>query len=1100
MIQCESMTAASKRIAAMLLCACTVIAGLSGCLAAPQETSGRPSFDAASIKSYHDIPGVTAEEIAAIEALKKTNKYFVYGMPLSAEAFLKENGEVGGYAALFCQWLASLFDIGFTIEILALSDLIEKLKTGEVDFSGHMVPDAESLKSFHMTDYIAERQFITVKLEGSRGSEQILAERPLRYGFTINGPLEAAVASATKDGTYKPVWVRDYEEAYRALESGAIDAFITTSAAEAYFSIYDKVEIEAFFPLIFHPVSLSTANPELEPVISVVNKALRSGARSYLNELYYNGYDEYRRHRFFMSLDDKEKEYLENASPVPLAAQYFNYPIVFYNAHERKWDGITFGLLGKIEKITGLVFEVVNDERAEMKELIQMLIDGRAHMFSDLVFSAERAPYFLWGNYKYLADQYALLSKIDFPNVNINEIPYARVALIKNTAHAEMFRNWFHNAVNATEYENADAAFLALEQGEVDMVMAAKSKLLFYLHYYEFPGYKANFFFNYFYESAFAFNKEHMVLRSIVDKALSVIKTDVIIEQWLTKTYDYRKQVMAAQRPWLIGAIVLSLIVMALILTLLHINRQEGKWLSKSMDEINAANKLKNSAIDSLESILNSIDAGIYATVPGTGELLFVNNHIKKLFGKMDVDLTGEYCYKIFRGLDEMCGFCPVYRLEEASDQVIVWDEHFEGPDWEQHIRHSDCYINWPDGAKVHLAHVVDITEIVIAKKNAEKGNQAKSEFLSRMSHEMLTPMNAIIGMTQVVGTHNLPGAIRDSFTEIDAAARQLLTLIEDILDISNIEYGAFKLIDSAFDTGAMFRDIKQAIRHNMAEQRHSFVVDIAPNMPAALIGDKKRLKQVIDNLLTNAVKFTPKNGVISLVARTAGETDRMVELKIEIADNGIGISKDDQPELFEMFEQADGSLTRKHGGIGLGLAISKRIAGMMGGDISVESEPGQGAKFVFTCKMRKGPDKAAVPAPADGAPSSGADFSKKLILLVDDMASNRVVVKNALKQTGVKIIEAENGKQALDLFYSESENIDLILMDIRMPEMDGHEATRQIRASGLPGAGDIPIIALTAQRNKADAAEADDAGLNSYLGKPIEPEVLINALKFYLM
>jgi CheY-like chemotaxis protein len=225
-----------------------------------------------------------------------------------------------------------------------------------------------------------------------------------------------------------------------------------------------------------------------------------------------------------------------------------------------------------------------------------------------------------------------------------------------------------------------------------------------------------------------------------------------------------------------------------------------------------------------------------------------------------------------------------------------------------------------------------------------------------------------------------------------------------------------------------------------------------------------------------------------------------MIELRIEISDNGIGISKEDQSRLFDLFEQADGSLTRKYGGTGLGLAISKRIVEMMGGGISVVSEPGRGSKFTFTARLQKGPDKAAVPAPIGEASSGGADFSGKLILLVDDMASNRVVVRNALKETGVKIIEAESGKGALDLFYADSENIDLILMDIRMPGMDGYEAVRQIRASGRPRAGQVPIIALSAQRNIKDAKEADDAGMDSYLGKPVEPQVLINTLKYYLM
>ena len=1093
------------------LLARVAIACLLACVTAPGQAEGQESIN--SIKSYHDIPGVTAEEIEAIEALKKEKKYFVYGMALSTEAFLKENGEAGGYAALFCQWLTGLFDIQFNLEVLAWSDLTEKLKTGEVDFSGHIMPDEENLKTYYMTDYIAERQFIIIRLAKDYSLSQILAERPLKYAFISDAPVEAAVSSVTKPGAYEPIWVSDHNEAYRVLKSGKADAFITTNVAKAYFAAYDNVVSEVFFPLIFSQASLATGNPAFKPVISVVNKALRNGVRSYLNEMYEKGYDEYRRHNFFMSLTSEEKEYLQKTVSVPLAGQYFNYPHIFYNDHEKKWDGIAIEVLGEVERLTGLNFKVVNDERTEMKELIQMLIDGQAHIFSDLVFSAKREPHFLWGEYKLMADQYALLSKINFPNVHINQIPFLRVALVKNTAHAEMFRTWFPNALNVTEYENADAAFLALEHGEAEMVMAAKSKLLYYSNYFEFSGYKANYLFDHFYKSAFAFNKDQTILRSLMDKALSNIDTYVIVEQWLTKTYDYRRQIMAAQRPWLIGAVILSLIVFAMILILLYVSRKKEKRLAKAMVEINAANRLKNTAISSLESILNSIDAGIYATVPGTGELLFVNNNVKKLFGKVGVDLMGEYCYKIFRGLDKMCSFCPVHQLEKTPDQMIVWDEYFEGLG--QYIRHANCYIDWPSGQKVHLQHIVDITEVIVAQKNAEKNTLAKSEFLSRMSHEMLTPLNSIIGMTQAIKTHDIHGPIKDSFHEIEAASHKLWGLIEDVLDVSDMEYGVFKLINSLFDTRAMFLDLTQMMNSQMSERRHTFQLDIHPDIPLTLTGDEKRLKQAIRKLLENAVKFTPENGVISLAAHVFDETAEAVTLGISVTDNGIGILKENQNKLFDMFEQEDGSLTRKYNGAGLGLVISKFIAEKMGGNISVESEPGQGSKFVFICTLQKALDKLFRNYAGEASPfrptadtleplaprlAAHADFSGKNILVVDDMSTNRLVVKTILEQTGAEILEAESGEKAVGFFYEESEKIDLILMDIRMPGMDGYEATRKIRASGLPKAGKIPIIALTAQKNKTEMEAASEAGMNCHLAKPIAAQTLINVLKDYLM
>jgi CheY-like chemotaxis protein len=248
-------------------------------------------------------------------------------------------------------------------------------------------------------------------------------------------------------------------------------------------------------------------------------------------------------------------------------------------------------------------------------------------------------------------------------------------------------------------------------------------------------------------------------------------------------------------------------------------------------------------------------------------------------------------------------------------------------------------------------------------------------------------------------------------------------------------------------------------------------------------------------------------------------EEKEAVILQIKVIDNGIGISKEQQNKLFDIFEQADGGNTRKQSGIGIGLVLSKRIIEMMGGEICVDSEPDKGTKFTLTCKLQK---VQSVPRNNPGENSDSSDFAPsvtetkdamqpgepiliepfltgKQILVVDDMEINRAVVKYLLKQTGAETIEADNGKKAVDIFMIESENIDLILMDIMMPEMDGREASRKIRASGLPQAHSIPIIALSAQTNKEDIKIANDAGMDFHLGKPVNPDILFSTLKRYL-
>jgi len=254
---------------------------------------------------------------------------------------------------------------------------------------------------------------------------------------------------------------------------------------------------------------------------------------------------------------------------------------------------------------------------------------------------------------------------------------------------------------------------------------------------------------------------------------------------------------------------------------------------------------------------------------------------------------------------------------------------------------------------QTHL-EIVNYTRTLAAKEEVEYLSRAKSEFLARMSHEMRTPMNAIIGMLQIAKMRGIPDNLQDNYTKIDTASRQMMRLIDDTLDISGMEYGIFKIVDTAFNFNTMIESLSQIVGYNASEKKQSLKFKVDPSIPESLEGDEKRLKQVITTLLANAVKFTPENGEIFFEARLLEEDDVNVTLQIEVSDTGIGISKEDQDKLFNIFVQVDGGNTRKQGGIGIGLALSKHIIQKMGGAIMIESEPDKGSMFVFTCKLKK--------------------------------------------------------------------------------------------------------------------------------------------------
>ena len=523
-----------------------------------------------------------------------------------------------------------------------------------------------------------------------------------------------------------------------------------------------------------------------------------------------------------------------------------------------------------------------------------------------------------------------------------------------------------------------------------------------------------------------------------------------------------------------------------------------------------------------------------------------------------------------------------------------------------------------------------DITDIMRSKKQAESSNIAKSQFLATMSHEMRTPMNAVLGMTHIGKTSTDKEQMVYCFGKIEDASKHLLGVINDILDVSKIEAGKLELSSADFDFEGMLQRVVNIINLKVAEKRQTLNIHLDEAIPNSLIGDDQRLAQVITNILGNAVKFTPDGGTISLDAVLLRKQADIFEIQISVTDTGIGINPEQQAKLFQSFHQAESDTSRKFGGTGLGLSISKSIVTMMGGEIRVESELGKGSSFIFTVQLKKGDvadtnivagdkwrdirilvidddphvlklfneiahrsgahcDTASCKEEAfsqiervkeyhiyfvsgnmagiNGAqlvnalkaqgrnhhnvvtmissadwstflddasvyagdkilqkplfPSSIADivntilftdqlanaeqqdanvlFPGRSILLADDVEINREIVLALLEPTLLEIDCAENGADAVRMFGEAPGKYDMIFMDIQMPEMDGYEATRRIRAADFPNAKTIPIVAMTANVFIEDIKRCLDAGMNAHIGKPLNYDDIIRQLNEYL-
>jgi len=522
---------------------------------------------ATSFQSYKDVPGVTEDEITAIEALKESRTQLTYGVLFSTEAYTWPDGANAGFAEGLRQILSDLFGIKFVLEFYEWDELISNLDERVVDFTGELTRTESRTQRYGMTHPIAERMLrIFMHVDNDK----------IKTVSDVDGKLIAFLEGAITPQAIKKIYpvevtvveVADYPIAAEMLKNGEIDAFVDEAVADPAFDDYDFIRSEVFFPMVHEPVSLTTANPNLYPIISVVDKFLAAGNIDTLYALYHDCELEYSKYKLQKSLTDEEKAFIDvlnqRGRSIAVLYEQDNYPVNFYNDKDEEFQGIAIDVLAEISRLTGIRFTPASDKDAIWADIMSATESGEVHMIAELLQTEARQDRFIWSAIPYARSNYAIMSKADFPNLATYQVARHTVGVMTGSALEDIYHELFPENDNIVRFDTLVECLDALERGDIELLMASENMLLTQTHFREKSGFKINIKLNAPLYSFFGFYKDEAVLSSIVDKAQQYVDVDTVGTNWTGRKFDYSKK-MAEDRMRYVGifAIVVSVILIA---------------------------------------------------------------------------------------------------------------------------------------------------------------------------------------------------------------------------------------------------------------------------------------------------------------------------------------------------------------------------------------------------------------------------------------------------------------------------------------------------------------------------------------------------------
>jgi two-component system sensor histidine kinase EvgS len=743
---------------------------------------------------------------------------------------------------------------------------------------------------------------------------------------------------------------------------------------------------------------------------------------------------------------------------------------------EGNYIGIVSEYLSLIEKKLGIEINIIQTD--SWGESIEKVKQGQIDIISET--NDSTLGEYLGFTDSYISSPIVIVMKNSEDYVEtINSIKHKKIAVIKDYGYLpKIIKNY--PDINFYEVDSIQDGLTSVSTGKVDVLLATLAQASYHISELGINNIRIVGKTKFNTKLAFGMREEFVPLITMFNKALNDISQSEkqrIFDNWGKNKYAERIDYALLFKVALVFLFILVIFVY---------------WNRKLAVEV----KRRKEAENQVQALIDNVPLPIIVTTLN-GDILTANPRALNDYEVNQEELGSYNMSDFYHDLNDRKELLKELNEKGKVEQKII---QFKKVDGGLHSLMVSVMPVFYLNKKALLNISVDMTErmemekaLKTAKENAESASRAKSDFLANMSHEIRTPMNAIIGFTELLNEQVKEPKLKSFVKTIQSAGQNLLVLINDILDLSKIEAGKMKIEKKACNPHDLFHDLGNVFMLKMQEKNIDFVLDVDPAIPSSLILDEIRLRQILLNLIGNSVKFTDK-GFIRLRARTTNEDEikSKLDLLIDVEDSGIGISEEHKHLIFHEFEQVKGQDLGKYGGTGLGLSICKRLLDMMGGEISLESEVGRGS--TFTIKLNDVSVSSLIPEKENvkESLSGNVSFKPAKVLIVDDVVDNRDMLAAIFAETNIEVIEAKNGLDAV--YQAEKNNFDLIIMDIRMPVMDGYTAAEKIKSFA-----EVPIVALTASVMTDDFERKKSDKFDGYLRKPVLKKDLISELCKFL-